>query len=320
MRRALIIAGLSLAIGQSAAALDLSRLGERVAAELHPRDTHQVPIGPWRAGEMARIEAEGARRTEVWHLPGLATTFELQQQLVAALQAAGYDILFTCQTRDCGGFDFRFGLEVVPEPAMHVDLGDFRYVCAVRAGPGGSEYVSLLISRSAERAFVQTTSVGRATGDDDAVIMSTRAPDQAAVSPDSSAKAPELSVRATGLVERLERDGRAVIEGLDFAVGAGSLRNPELPELRDLAGWLQEDSARRVVLVGHTDSTGALAGNVRLSLDRARAVRDNLVVVHGIAGERVDAEGVGYLAPRATNVTEEGRALNRRVEVVLRID
>jgi len=316
----MIIAGLSLVLGPPAAALDLSGMGERVAAEVQARDLHKVPVGPWRAGEIARVAAEGARRTEAWQLPGSVTTFELQEQLVAALGGAGYEILFTCQTRECGGFDFRFGLEVMPEPAMHVDLGDFRYVCAMRTGPEGAEYVSVLISRSAERAFVQTTSVGGARSSEGAVVMSTRTPDIATSTPEGTRKAVEPSVRVTGLVERLEREGRAVIEGLDFNVGAVSLRNPELPELADLAAWLKGDTGRRVVLVGHTDATGGLAGNVRLSLERARAVRDNLVVVHEIASERVEAEGVGYLAPRATNDTEEGRALNRRVEVVLRLD
>jgi OOP family OmpA-OmpF porin len=72
-----------------------------------------------------------------------------------------------------------------------------------------------------------------------------------------------------------------------------------------------------VALVGHTDAEGGLAANIDLSRRRAAAVRDRLVAQHGIAAERLSAEGVGWLAPRATNATEAGREANRRVEAVV---
>ena len=70
------------------------------------------------------------------------------------------------------------------------------------------------------------------------------------------------------------------------------------------------------MLVGHTDAEGSLEANRALSERRALAVVERLVASHGIAPERLRAEGVGYLVPRAPNTTEEGRARNRRVEVV----
>jgi len=71
-----------------------------------------------------------------------------------------------------------------------------------------------------------------------------------------------------------------------------------------------------VVLVGHTDASGALAPNIALSRARAQAVRAALVAL-GAKADQIGAEGAGYLAPRATNLTPEGRAQNRRVEVML---
>ena len=70
-------------------------------------------------------------------------------------------------------------------------------------------------------------------------------------------------------------------------------------------------------MVGHTDAVGGLDGNVALSRRRASSVRDRLVGKYGVAGAQVTSDGVGFLSPRATNLTEAGRERNRRVEVIL---
>jgi OOP family OmpA-OmpF porin len=69
--------------------------------------------------------------------------------------------------------------------------------------------------------------------------------------------------------------------------------------------------------VGHTDSRGGAESNVALSEARAQAVRDHLVERLGADPAQVETAGIGFLAPRATNATGEGREANRRVEVVL---
>jgi OOP family OmpA-OmpF porin len=71
------------------------------------------------------------------------------------------------------------------------------------------------------------------------------------------------------------------------------------------------------VIVGHSDNQGSLEANIALSKRRAEAVRTALIT-RGVAAERLEAHGVGYLAPVSTNLTEAGRTLNRRVELVLR--
>jgi|GEM_PF-401406 len=72
----------------------------------------------------------------------------------------------------------------------------------------------------------------------------------------------------------------------------------------------------RVYVCGHTDSTGTVQHNLELSLQRARSVRDFLMA-HGVAQERLISQGFGADYPIATNTTDDGRALNRRTEVVL---
>ena len=69
-------------------------------------------------------------------------------------------------------------------------------------------------------------------------------------------------------------------------------------------------------MVGHTDNVGTMDANLKLSQARAEAVVQALVTKHAIAAARLRAAGVGPLAPVASNDAEEGRARNRRVELV----
>ncbi|MFN3845176.1 MAG: OmpA family protein, partial [Paracoccaceae bacterium] len=64
-------------------------------------------------------------------------------------------------------------------------------------------------------------------------------------------------------------------------------------------------------------ASGGLEGNIALSRKRAEAVRQYLIKEHGIPAKQLEAQGVGYLAPRASNQTDDGREKNRRVEVMV---
>nr|MBF0682905.1 OmpA family protein [Pseudomonas sp.] len=85
-------------------------------------------------------------------------------------------------------------------------------------------------------------------------------------------------------------------------------------DIRNLADFMKEYRQTTTVVEGHTDSVGTDAYNQRLSERRANAVRDVLVNEHGLESNRVDAVGYGESRPVADNSTEEGRAINRRVE------
>lgn len=110
--------------------------------------------------------------------------------------------------------------------------------------------------------------------------------------------------------------GKAVLEGVDFASG-GSALSGDPAVLADLAAYLLAHPDQRAVIVGHSDSSGAEAANLKLSRQRAAAVRQRLIERFGVPAAQVSADGVGQLVPRASNATEAGRARNRRVEAVL---
>ena len=87
--------------------------------------------------------------------------------------------------------------------------------------------------------------------------------------------------------------------------------------LSALSAWLKANPTRHVTLVGHTDASGGLPANITLSRQRAQSVRAALIASYAADPSLIDAQGAGYLAPRASNETTEGRTQNRRVEVML---
>lgn len=92
------------------------------------------------------------------------------------------------------------------------------------------------------------------------------------------------------------------------------VKQDSMSDIQDLADFMKQYGQTSTVVEGHTDSVGTDAYNQRLSERRANAVRDVLVNQHGLDASRVDALGYGESRPVADNSTEEGRAINRRVE------
>jgi OOP family OmpA-OmpF porin len=277
--------------------------------------SYRVPVGPWSAAGVPATLAEGAVSQTAWRLDAPGTsTLELLQPLRAQIAAAGFATVFECETMACGGFDFRYGTQNLPEPDMHVDLGDFRFLSAERQGPKGKEFLSLVVSRSADRGYVQLTLVGPEMMAPPVLAASTKSP---GIAPEAATAgdAPSSDLPASALVAALEAGRAAALDDLAFASGNGDLAAGDYASLADLARWLRADSSRRVALVGHTDSSGDPAANLALSLLRAQSVRQALVDGFGIAPDRLEARGAGADAPRADNATAEGRAQNRRVEV-----
>ncbi|GHC56114.1 OmpA family protein [Neogemmobacter tilapiae] len=276
-----------------------------------PLTSYRLPIGPYGAEGLPHEPLEGAFDQTSWRLatPGLST-LSLLAPMRDQLRAEGWDILFECETESCGGFDFRYGTDVLPEPDMHVDLTDFRFLSARRMGGEGAEYLSLLISRSTESGFVQRILLTPAG----ALPEVEEIPDL--TTPETIAPLRPITPVAGTLGSQLETGGAQALDDLVFPSGSSELAPGDYASLSELVAYLQANPDRRIALVGHTDASGSLAPNIALSKKRAASVRAALMAL-GAEGGRIAAEGVGYLAPRDSNETPEGRTRNRRVEVML---
>ncbi|WP_298294898.1 OmpA family protein [uncultured Litoreibacter sp.] len=295
---------------QPVAALDLAFSGPatQTFTGTEAFASYKLPIGPFRDGAIATLVAEGPRLQTAWKVESASgTTLGVADNLRQQIEAVGFELLYECETQECGGFDFRFETEVLPEPNMHIDLGDYRYLAAQRLGGAVPEYLSLFVSRSATLGYVQMILIG---GGEEAATEVTTTTQTPTVRPTVQ------PVNLGPLIERLETRGSAVLQDLQFETGSSELAEDSYQTLQVLADYLKANPSRTIALVGHTDAEGSLQGNIGLSRKRAQAAANWLVKL-GVPSGQVEADGVGYLAPVASNLTEEGRTQNRRVEAIL---
>ena len=306
MIRSLALLSTLLADPALAVTLDMPANAQLQAEENLALGSYAVATGAFSADQFPGVLAEGEVLRQAWHYdaPDLSTLqilVPLREQLVAD----GFSILFECNTDQCGGFDFRFGIDVMDAADMYVDLGDFRYLAARSDRTDGPEYVSLLVSRSSLLGFLQVTRIGAPT-EAPAIVTVAQPP-----------------VRATGtappgdFAAEIEVNGRVILSDLTFETGSAQLGPGPFASLQTLADYLLANPSRRVALVGHTDSQGALDANIALSKRRAGSVLERLVTDYAIPRSQLAAEGMGFLSPLASNLTPEGRDLNRRVEVII---
>ncbi len=306
IRRAVIGLAVVAALPVVAADLPLPAGVQPLSERISPLADYQLPVGVF-AGEgvpVERMEGRVSRRS--WRVAVDASPLQIAAPIRTALEEAGYDVLFQCSDRDCGGFDFRFAIEVIPAPDMTVDLNNFYFLSARKQG---GTAVSLLVSHNISTAYIQLIEVAPAGSG--AVLPVVDSPVAEAVVTTVPASPAETAEAA------LLQQGRVVLSDLEFRSGSAVLGETEFASLASLASFLSGSATARVVLVGHTDSQGSLAANTTVSLSRAEAVRQRLQQRHGVDPSQVDVAGAGYLAPLASNQTAEGREVNRRVEAVL---
>ena len=110
--------------------------------------------------------------------------------------------------------------------------------------------------------------------------------------------------------------GKVVLYGIYFDTDKDVVKQESTPTLDEIAKLMKGDPSMKIHVVGHTDNQGKADHNLDLSRRRAASVVRELTARYGIAADRMDAFGCGLYSPLASNVTEEGRAKNRRVELV----
>jgi OOP family OmpA-OmpF porin len=121
---------------------------------------------------------------------------------------------------------------------------------------------------------------------------------------------------AAAFANDLNATGHVAVYGIYFDTNKSEVKPDSKPALEEIAKLLKQTPTLNLKVVGHTDMTGSMDANLKLSQARGEAVVQALVSQYGIAPSRLKGHGVGPLAPVATNDTDEGRAKNRRVELV----
>jgi outer membrane protein OmpA-like peptidoglycan-associated protein len=215
----------------------------------------------------------------------VARNFEMQ------LEKAGYETLLSCTTDQCGGIPFVEALDVLPIPQMWIDGFDYRYYAGRKQTDAGETYATVLVSKNNEDIYTQlvVTVVGAIE---------------------------DKMIDAAAMAKGLGEAGHIALYGIYFDTDKAVIKPESAPTLKEIAKLLNGQPALNVFIVGHTDNQGTYDYNMDLSKRRAEAVAAALAKSYKIAPKRMRTAGVGFLAPVGSNATDEGRALNRRVELV----
>jgi OmpA-OmpF porin, OOP family len=126
----------------------------------------------------------------------------------------------------------------------------------------------------------------------------------------------QVTMDAAAMAGSIANTGSVAIYGIYFDTGKSVVKPESEPAIVEIAKLLTKSPAMKVYIVGHTDMVGDANANQMLSQSRAQSVINELITKHSISDARMIARGLGPYAPVASNKTEEGRAKNRRVELV----
>jgi outer membrane protein OmpA-like peptidoglycan-associated protein len=288
-------------------------------------------------------DIEGRHTRIIYAAPAERSSLEVFHNYERALAEHGFEILFACSGDDCGERGLFAGellyapdrrlrtLGPVTEFAFSFPLQPF-YIAARLTRDDGDIHVSLYVARENFDAFPEThnrtlvlldviepgTLEDRidpnggtdAMGVDATVLLGLESP------PDASWA--DIAAAESDDIERaLRAAGRVAIYSIAFDSGKARLTEDSYPALGEIAEVLDRNPGLSLFVVGHTDNEGGYQYNLNLSRQRAEAVVTALVEREEIERGRLDAAGVGMLAPVASNETEAGRARNRRVELVV---
>jgi OOP family OmpA-OmpF porin len=261
-------------------------------------DEFQLPMGPI---------VDTDKFTKSQHLEGKVTRFkysmpenrsslEIERSYENALRRGGFEVLFTCSGKPCFGDKFHWGYTSGSWGTWCGNCAEpMKFLSAKLSRPSGDIYVSLVVVKDAYEGGTWLS------------VVEVKGMEAGLVKVDASAMAKDIA-----------ETGHASLYGIYFDSGKSVVRPESDPTLSEIAKLMASNPRLKLQVVGHTDNVGTFTDNLVLSKQRADAVLTALVQRYRVLAERLQAGGVGPMAPIATNKNEDGRGKNRRVELVER--
>lgn len=262
-----------------------------------PTDAQKVP---------KRIDQEGELDSRVFRRPDGVSALEVTRSYAQALKADGFEIMLACEQsrNNCKtsyiiSSNYHQLLKARSYPSLPRDsmtwlaFNAHHYISARKKTAAEDIYVVVIASDKNSLYALDTIKV-------------------------ASMQTGSVQITRKILEDKLSTDGRVVLSGLFFETGSSRVTEQSRPALSTIATYLKGQAAQSFYVVGHTDDTGDVGQNVALSSERAQAVVNALVQL-GANASQLSPYGVGPYAPAASNSSASGKASNRRVELVLRI-
>jgi OmpA-OmpF porin, OOP family len=260
---------------------------------------------------LAGSERVAGKLTRITYLaPAGRSALEIYRNYEEALSSAGFELLFRCMESECGArfasAAFPLRQQELPGSVGTIGIQDQHYLAARLERPQGDLYVGVYVY------FDKSNFVPPSGSREVQRAMLTQL-DLVEVTPMEGGK---VQVDAAAMARELARTGHVALYEIYFDTDKAIVKPESDPTLAEIAKFLEDSPGMKIFVVGHTDDTGGFDHNTDLSRRRAAAVVEALVRKHAVDAKRLQAHGVGRLAPVASNDSEQGRARNRRVELV----
>lgn len=252
--------------------------------------------------------------TRLWYeSQGDTSSVEMLRNYANELTAQGFDILYD-STKDAAATTWNNYL--APFSSMEMKNLRSTYVFYA-ADKKGIKVLSAKKARDLGDVYVSVTAVE--WDKDDQVYKAKRGAYAAVDIIEVKAMTQNMvTVKAEEMSKSITTSGRIALYGILFDFNKAEIKPASKTTLEEIAKMLKAEPTLALHVVGHTDNVGSYEFNLGLSKKRAEAVVAALAAEYGISASRLTANGVANLAPVAVNTTEEGRAKNRRVELVPR--
>ena len=272
--------------------------------------------------EWKKLTVEGARTTLFYREPADAGTLECIRAYQEELKTSGFAVLFEGAsngkpTADTNELDNGYGRFLKQVYTSETDYGiqqytlpgsdDFRYTALKKAAADGTGDVYVTIFCGAVTGSWKDPKMGIAEGTVLARVdvLETKAMDSRMV-----------LVKSDEMQQQLDKTGRIALYGILFDFNKTDIKAESDATMDEIGKLLAADNTLKLLVVGHTDNAGAFEFNRDLSNRRAAAVVEALAARFRVSKERLFPFGCSFSCPAASNSTEDGRAKNRRVELV----
>lgn len=292
-------------------------------------DSHTIPLerivfdyGTQKFNDWKKLTVEGVRNTLFYREPADAGTLECIRAYQDDLKGRGFEVLFagsSCSTPtgDKNQLDNGYGRFLKQVYANETDYGiqqytlagsdDYQYVALKKpaADGAGDVYVTIFCGATAaswkdpQKGIAEGTVLARVD------VLETKSMDKRMV-----------VVKADEMQQQIDKSGRVAIYGILFDFNQAALKPESDGSLQEIGKLLTADTSLKLLVVGHTDNAGDFEFNRDLSNRRAASVVAALISRFNVPKDRLFPFGCSFSCPAAPNTSDDGRAKNRRVELV----
>jgi len=257
-----------------------------------------------------RVEGEMTRILYV--APKERSPLEVVRNYERELLRIGFQTLFRCEREECSQNDGTLGYLYLYPPKRRLNntpplslkaltyATEQQYLAAKRTGSGPDVYVSVYVAKG---NFAE-----HKTYEHPVILLN--------IVETVPMESKMVTVDAGTMAKEVAATGHIALYGILFDTDKTDIKPESVAALDEIAKFLKADPKVGVYIVGHTDNVGGFEHNMSLSLRRAEAVVKELTTKYAISAGRLKAVGTGPVVPLAPNDSEEGRAKNRRVELV----